>query len=119
MTRRIPQDHKYRTACPAAIKAKITALEGAVMDYAFVGSQPPEYREQILQDAQFRRYSLERTILTCIENAVVEAHQAVRRHAAYHVGEIEGGLDEYEDTPCRSLLERLRGAINKAKATFK
>jgi hypothetical protein len=73
MTRRIPQDPNYRTACPAAIKAKITALEGAVMDYAFVGSQPPEYREQILQDAQFRRYSLERTILTCIEVAVAAA----------------------------------------------
>jgi hypothetical protein len=117
--RRIPQDHNYRTACPAAIKAKITALEGAVMDYAFAGSQTPEDREQILQDAQFRRYCLEQTILTCIENAVVEAYQAVRGHAAYHVGEIEGGFDEYEDTPCRSLLERLRGAINKAKATFK
>jgi Txe/YoeB family toxin of Txe-Axe toxin-antitoxin module len=73
MTRRIPEDRNYHTSCPAAIKAKITALEGAVMDYAFAGSQPPEDREQILQDTQFRRYNLERTILTCIDAAVKAA----------------------------------------------
>jgi hypothetical protein len=73
MPRRIPQDPNYRTACPAAIKAKITALESAVMEYAFAGAQPPEDREQILQDAQFRRSCLERTILTCIEAAVAAA----------------------------------------------
>lgn len=70
MTRRIPEDHNYRTSCPAAIKAKITALEKAVMDYAFAGSLPLADRAQILSDAQFRRYSLERTIMTCIDAAV-------------------------------------------------
>ena len=73
MTRRIPQDHNYRTSCPAAIKAKITALENAIMDYAFAGSMRPEDADQAEQDAQFRRYCLERTILTCIEAAVEAA----------------------------------------------
>jgi hypothetical protein len=117
MARRIPQDPSYHTACPAAIKAKITALENAAFCYGYMKA---DYDTTVhLQDAQAARYNLERTILTCIENAVAEAYQTVQRHAAYHVEEIEGCLDEYEDTPCRSLLERLRGAINKAKATFK
>lgn len=73
MARRIPEDHNYRTTCPAAIKAKITALENAAMDYAFAGAQHPEDRDSILQDAQFRRYSLEQTILTYIDAAVKAA----------------------------------------------
>lgn len=118
MARHIPEDHNYRTACPAAVKAKITALENAVLEYARVGEDVLDPEGRRLSDAQFRRYCLEQTVLTCIENAVAEAHQAVRRHAAYHVSEVEGCLDEYEDMPCTSLFARLRGALNKAKATF-
>ena len=118
MTRRTPKDHNYRTTCPAAVKAKITALENAVLEYARVGEDVLDPEGQRLSDAQSARYSLERTILTCTENAVAEAYQAVRRHAAYHVSEIEGCIDEYEDTPCTSLFARLRGAVNKAKARF-
>jgi hypothetical protein len=72
MTRRIPQDHNYRTACPAAIKAKITALENAAFDYGF---EHGERRATNLTrlDAQDARYNLERTILTCIEAAVAAA----------------------------------------------
>ena len=73
MARRIPEDHNYRTTCPAAVKAKITALENAVLEYAFAGSMRPEDADQAEQDAQFRRYSLERTILTCIDAAVKAA----------------------------------------------
>lgn len=119
MARRIPQDHNYRTTCPAAIKAKITALETAAIEYAFKGTHDPEDYDAIIEDAQVARYNLERAILTAIEKAVVEAHQAVRKHAAYHVSEIEGCLDEYEDMPCTSLRARLRSAIARAKATFK
>lgn len=119
MGRRIPEEPTYRTSCPPEIKAKITALENAALDCAFAGSQHPDDADAIRADAQGARYCLEQTILTAIEKAVVEAHQAVRKHAAYHVNEIEGSLDEYEDMPCNSLRAQMRGAINKAKATFK
>ena len=118
MAHPIPKDQNYRTTCPASIKAKITRLETAAMEYAFVGAQAPEDRERILKDAQVARYNLEQTILTCIENAVAEAHQAVRRHAAYHMSEVKGCLDEYDDMPCKSLMASLRSAVNKAKETF-
>lgn len=70
MARRIPQDRNYHTPCPAAIKAKITELENAALDYAFIGAQPPEDREDILHGAQVARYNLERTILSYIEAAL-------------------------------------------------
>ena len=73
MARRIPEEHNYRTTCPAAIKAKITALENAAIDYAFAGSQPLADRAQVLSDAQFRRYCLEQAILTCVDAAVKAA----------------------------------------------
>ena len=73
MTRRIPKDHNYRTSCPAAIKAKITALERAVLEYARAGEDVLDPEGQRLSDAQFRRYCLERTILTCIDAAVQAA----------------------------------------------
>lgn len=116
MTRRIPQDHNYRTACPASIKAKITALESAVLEYARVGEDVLDPDGQRLSDTQFARYNLERTILTCIEAARVREREQLM---AYHLSEIEGYLDEYEDMPGQSLLARLRGAVNKAKAVFK
>ena len=118
MAQRIPKDHNYYTTCPASIKAKITQLEAAAMEYAFCGAREKEDREHILHGAQVARYNLEQTILTCVENAVAEAHQAVRRHAAYHMSEVKGCLDEYEDMPCKSLMDRLRSAVNKAKETF-
>ena len=73
MTRRIPEDHNYRTSCPAAIKAKITALENAALEYARVGEDVLDPEGQRLSDAQFQRYSLEQTVLTCIDAAVEAA----------------------------------------------
>lgn len=73
MARNVPRDHNYRTACPAAIKAKITQLESAAMDYAFVGSADLAERDGVLDAAQTARYDLERTILTCIDAAVKAA----------------------------------------------
>lgn len=72
MARRIPQDHNYHTACPAAIKAKITALENTLcaLDLSFAGSQADQDAAE--QAAQTARYDLERTILTCIEAALKE-----------------------------------------------
>ena len=75
MTRRIPQDHNYRTACPASIKAKITELENAAFEY---GLESARYASanQTCMGAQTARYNLERTILTCIEAAVAAALDA-------------------------------------------
>jgi hypothetical protein len=58
----IPQDKNYRTACPEPIRAKITALENAIIDYAHAAG-----RYGTTEDAQAARYNLERTVLTCIE----------------------------------------------------
>ena len=73
MTRRIPEDHNYRTSCPAAIKGKITALENAAFEYgaSYVYDWPG--KDQDLADTQTARYALERTILTCIDAAVKAA----------------------------------------------
>jgi hypothetical protein len=73
MTRRIPQDPNYRTACPAAVKAKITELENAVMAYTLAIERHIFEHDEEMQAAQFRRYCLERTILTCIKEAVAAA----------------------------------------------
>lgn len=66
---RIPVEHNLETACPAAIKAKITRFEHAVMDYAFIGAAMPSDAEAITADAQTARYNLEQTILTYIRRA--------------------------------------------------
>jgi len=55
---------------------------------------------------------------TAAENLVATAREHARSLATYHINEIEGCLDEYEDTPCNSLLARLRGAVNRAKAAL-
>ena len=66
----IPRDHNCRTELASSIKAKITELENAAMEYAFVGSADVEDREAILQAAQVARYNLERTILTLLKEPV-------------------------------------------------
>lgn len=68
----IPRNHNYHTTCPAAVKAKITVLEKAAMDYAFAGSAPVDDRDAILEFVQVARYELERTVLTCIAAATRE-----------------------------------------------
>jgi hypothetical protein len=71
MTRRIPQDPNYRTACPAAIKAKITAVENAAFWYGYMKA---DYDTTVhLQEAQAARYNLERAIMTHVEEAVAVA----------------------------------------------
>lgn len=72
MMKRIPQDHNYRTSCPAAVKAMITKLEHAAMDYAFKGAANPADVDEITEAAQVARYNLERAILSCIETAKEE-----------------------------------------------
>ncbi len=73
MPRHIPQDHNYRTDCPAAIKAKITELENQAIGYAY--SRPSTKAEYSAARAapQAARYNLERTILSHIKAAVAEA----------------------------------------------
>ena len=66
----IPRDHNFRTELASRIKAKITELENAAMEYAFVGSADVEDREAILQAVQVARYNLEWTILTLLKEAV-------------------------------------------------
>ena len=73
MTRRIPQDHNYRTSSPAAIKAKITALEIAAFEYGVSYAYDWPSEDQDMADAQTARYALEQTILTCIDAAVKAA----------------------------------------------
>ena len=72
MARHIPQDHNYRTPCPAAIKAKITELENAAMEYAYSRPSTAAEHSAVLSSAQAARYNLERTILSCIEAALKE-----------------------------------------------
>lgn len=72
MARRIPEEHNYRTTCPAAIKAKITALENAVLALGLEGARSTDTADETTE-AQFRRYCLEQTILTCIDAAVKTA----------------------------------------------
>jgi hypothetical protein len=64
--RPIPQDHNYRTACPASVKAKITELEKAVLDFARVGEDVLDPDGARLQAAQVARYNLERTVLSVL-----------------------------------------------------
>ena len=73
MPRRIPQDHNYRTSCPAAIKAKITALENAAFEYGISARDQLRDADVDLRVAQTARYSLEQTVLTCIDAAVKAA----------------------------------------------
>lgn len=73
MTRRSPQDHNYHTSCPAAIKAKITALENEVFLFGAADGYSEDFKTRLMQDAQTARYNLEQTILTCIEAAVAAA----------------------------------------------
>ena len=73
MTRRIPRDHNYDTACPADVKAKITALENEAYLAGASDGQHEALRDRIVRDAQTARYNLERTIQTCIDAAVKAA----------------------------------------------
>jgi len=66
----IPRDDNCRTVLASSIKAKITELENAAMEYALVGSADVEDREAILQAVQVARYNLERTILTLLKEPV-------------------------------------------------
>ena len=79
MVRRIPQDRNYHTACPMAIKAKITELENAALILGLEGARSASTQAET-EAAQVARYNLERTILTCIEAAVKAAtDQTTRR----------------------------------------
>lgn len=100
--KRIPQDHNYRTACPAAIRAKITALEHAAMDYAFKGAAHPADVDALTEAAQVARYNLERTILTFLERGKnAEEHDQGER--AQVQGEILVPIYSLKDRGWRSF----------------
>lgn len=73
MSRQIPQDHNYVTDCPVPIKAKITQLENAAIDFALRGAAHPEDYDSIVEYAQVCRYELEQTINTIIDKRVKAA----------------------------------------------
>ena len=70
MARQIPEDHNYRTECPVSVKGKITQLENAAMEYAFIGTKDPLDHDAIVEYAQSSRYDLEQTVMTEIKKAV-------------------------------------------------
>lgn len=114
MSRRIPQDHNYRTPCPPAIKAKITALENAAMDYAFAGSMRAEDADRVEQDAQWRRYCLERTITTHVEVAVKAALEAAAKTCALSAQDLAEGDWGAEGRDMADMLARRIRALDPA-----
>lgn len=48
--------------------------------------------------------------------AEVHALRETQERSTYHTSEIDGCLEEYEATPCKSLRARLRAAVDKTKA---
>ncbi len=64
---------------PPFIKAKVTQLVDASMNYAFKGThEDADIIEQIGQDFHWRRHCLEQSIKTAIEQAATEAVQEYR-----------------------------------------
>ena len=57
----------FDTSCPPAIKDKITQLEQAIHDLAFVGNHPVESRESIRHYAERARIELENSITNVIK----------------------------------------------------
>ena len=53
--------------------------------------------------------------LVRVLGAEVHRLREAEGRADYHLREIDGCLDEYEEMPCKSLRDRLRGAVEHAK----
>lgn len=66
----LPHDHNYDVVgCPPYIKAKITELIHAAMEYALIGSEAPEHHEGITDSLLVSRYNLEATISKKLKGA--------------------------------------------------
>ncbi len=52
--------------------------------------------------------------LICLTRELAERLQITE----YHLSEVCGTVDEYLATPCKSLRDRMRGAVDKARAAL-
>lgn len=111
MARQIPEDHNYRTECPVSVKGKITQLENAAMEYAFIGTKDPLDHDAIVEYAQSSRYDLEQTVMTEIKKAT-KALQVELNQATQALEAMRRDRDDWKDF-CKGIARNIDNAMKE------